>query len=194
LTAEQEIFNIEAQAMVNQKLIRKNQIIIDTEPETEGKKNIKESEQLFLMRNTSNKKFPGWIIIFFIIIVLTLIVLGGVWYYLQNNLTIPNKQSAVNLSPVTSEPVSVTLNLASPDDNVLIFDDSLLIQGKTSPQATVILSFDKDDSVIEAGNSGDFSATIKLQPGVNQFTVSVFDNFGNSKSENRTVYYSKEKL
>lgn len=96
--------------------------------------------------------------------------------------------------PVTSAPVSLTLNLSNPDNDLLVFDSDLLIQGKTSPGATVIISSNEDDQVLEVNNQGEFSTTLILESGVNKLTVSSFDNSGSNKSEDRTIYYSKEKI
>ncbi|MFH0936975.1 MAG: hypothetical protein V1808_01635 [Candidatus Daviesbacteria bacterium] len=96
--------------------------------------------------------------------------------------------------PVTTKPVSLTLNLTNPDDNLLVFDSDLLIQGKTSPNSSVVISLDDQDLVSQISKDGDFSTTVKLQSGVNYIMVAVFDGEENSKTESRTVYYSTEKL
>ena len=131
--------------------------------------------------------------IVFLIIILILAGAGylGYKYYLPAQKT-PIALTAIN--PVTSKPVSLTLDLSSPDDNLLVFDPDILIQGKTIPAATVILSLDDTDQILPTDDQGNFSKTIKLQNGVNQFTVQVFDNLGNTKSESRTIYYSTEKI
>lgn len=96
--------------------------------------------------------------------------------------------------PVTREPISLTLNLNNPDDNLLVNSPNLLIQGKTLPNIVVILTQNTDDLVLQSSLAGDFSTTITLAEGVNQFNVAVFDDKGNSKIEGRTVFYSKEKI
>lgn len=122
------------------------------------------------------------------------------FYFISHNqlfsLPIPKGSTAVSpvTKPVTSKPVSLTLNLSAPEDNLLTFDPDLLLQGKTSPQAKVILILEKEDLALEANNFGDFSTTVKLTEGVNNITVAAFDNLGNKKSEERTVFYSKEKI
>lgn len=104
-------------------------------------------------------------------------------------------QALINSYPVTSEPVSLTLSLSSPDNNQLVFDPNLLIQGNTTPPgSTVILSLNDDNQAIETNSRGNFSATVKLQEGINTLSVAVFDNSGNNKREERVVYYSTEKI
>lgn len=96
--------------------------------------------------------------------------------------------------PVTREPVSLILNLHSPDDDWLVFMPELLVSGKTLPKTMVLISLPQKDLMIEANILGDFSSTVTLNPGVSQISVAAFDNLGNSKIENRTVYYSLEKI
>lgn len=108
----------------------------------------------------------------------------------------PQKEqnSLISSAPVTSEPVSLSFNLSSPDNNLLVFDSDLLVSGKTSPQATLVLSLDKEDWATEVDSTGNFSNTVNLKEGANNLIVTIFDSQGNSKSESRTIYYSKEKI
>lgn len=96
--------------------------------------------------------------------------------------------------PVTREPISLTLNLNSPDDNLLVYSPNLLVQGKTLSNIVVILSQNQEDLILQSSLAGDFSTTITLAEGVNQFNVAVFDDKGNSKIESRTIFYAKEKI
>lgn len=107
---------------------------------------------------------------------------------LQNPMTVSNYQ------PVTLERVSLTLDLSSPDDNSLVFDNNLLVSGKTTSSAMILITLNDSNQLISSGNQGDFSLTIKLLPGGNELIVSAFDNLGNYKSEQRTIYYSEAKL
>lgn len=131
----------------------------------------------------------------FILSMLVILLIGfaflGLMYLFLNPSTASTPLSLQK--PVTTEPVSLTLNLSSPDNNLLVFDPDILVQGQTSEGATVILDTDNADFVPDL-SGGNFSATVKLQPGLNQLTVTSFDDTGNSKSENRVVYYSTEKI
>lgn len=127
-------------------------------------------------------------------IFLLMVPLGATFYlYLSIN-DLPYEKLDVLTVPVTQEPVSLTLNLSSPDDNVFTTSSDLLVQGKTSPKAEIILSTEAEDFVLETSSSGSFSTTIRLTEGVNSIEVSAFDDLGNNKDEQRTVYYSKEKI
>ncbi|MBI4040063.1 hypothetical protein HY389_01775 [Candidatus Daviesbacteria bacterium] len=99
-----------------------------------------------------------------------------------------------NLGPVTTAPVSLTLAVSSPDDNLLTNSPNLLISGTTSPNSLVVISTNDNDQILTASGSGDFSYTAKLNDGANSIKISTFDDQGNSKNEDRTVYYSAEKI
>lgn len=115
----------------------------------------------------------------------------GIYYFEGNQINQPNISFG---NPVTKEPVSLTLNLTSPDDNILVFDSNLLVQGTTSKDALVILSSNSDDQILKVSHRGEFSTTIKLQEGLNKFIISSSDATGLNKQESRTVYYSKDKI
>lgn len=99
-----------------------------------------------------------------------------------------------NSAPVTLDRVSLSLQLDSPDNKTVLFDQSLLVSGKTSPKATIIVNDDGDYSGVTADSGGSFSKRITLDDGLNQLTVTAFDSEGNSKTEHRTVYYSADQL
>lgn len=144
--------------------------------------------------NTAPKKAIGtgfFIISMLGIFITGLLLLGGLYLFLNQGTL---KKQEVGISPVTSEPVSLTLNLSSPNDNQLIFEPDILIQGNTTPNSTVILTTLDKDITVDTTPDGNFSLTLKLALGLNGLTVTVFDPQGNSKSENRTVYYSQEKI
>lgn len=135
----------------------------------------------------------------FILAVLAILLSGltfiaGLYYILNYQYQSSNISPLLSGSPVTSEPVSLTLNLTDPGDNLLTTSAAILVSGKTSPMGIVILNLNEDYSSLEATTGGDFSATLKLAGGVNKLKVTVFDSLGNSKTDTRTLYYSTEKI
>lgn len=96
--------------------------------------------------------------------------------------------------PLTSLPKSFTLTLDQPFDNSLVFEDNLLISGKSNPNMKVLIYSDTLDLVVKTKSDGKFSQSLDLEEGVNNIKVVVFDEEGDSREESRTVYYSKEKI
>ncbi len=136
----------------------------------------------------------------FVIAVIAIVVLGlgfagGLHYILNVQYQHPNQQAGLlDKGPVTREPVSLTLDLTNPDDNSISFESSVLISGKTSPNAVIILDLNHEYTSLEANSDGNFSTTLHLETGVNNLTTTAFDDLGNSKTDSRIVYYSTEKI
>lgn len=96
--------------------------------------------------------------------------------------------------PLTSLTKSIRLDLDQPIDETLVFDSSLLISGKTNPKKDVLIFTSTGNQVLQSKEDGSFSTILKLDEGVNKITVATFDQSGDSKSIERLVYYSKEKI
>lgn len=121
-----------------------------------------------------------------------LIFLG--WLYYLLNIQYQQGNKIFLNGPVTSKPKSLILMLDQPDDNTLTFQPSILISGKTGFLSDVLISTDSQDLVIQSKTDGSFSTVLNLDEGVNNITVVVFDPKGESRSSQRSVFYSKEKI
>ena len=141
-----------------------------------------------------NKKLTTkqFILSHILILITGLIILAG-FYYILNIQYQKGDRPFLN-GPVTTLPKSLRLDLDEPDDNTLFFQVTILVSGKTGPLKEVLISTDSQDLVIKSKKDGSFSTEINLDEGENTVTAVVFDSDGDSKSLERTVYYSKEKL
>ena len=128
------------------------------------------------------------------ILILGLVSLGGLYYFLNFYSPSSKTNSSVENGPVTKEPTSLTLDLTSPDDEVLSFSQDLEISGKTSPGSEILISSADNDMVISSKPDGAFTGDFNLSEGTNQIKIVVFDKNGDQKEVDRTVYYSKEKI
>lgn len=124
---------------------------------------------------------------------LGLLFTAGLYFFI-NNSNSPKPVPAIFTNPVTVDRQALVLNLSGPDDNSLVFSSNLLVQGNSSPGALIIFNWNDNNKVVEAGDDGTFSYTLKLDNGVNNLKVAAFNKSGESKEENRLVYYSPEKL
>lgn len=118
---------------------------------------------------------------------------GGYIYYL-NYYNPKREENAFEKGPVTSLPSKFNLELTNPDDNLLVFDKSVVISGNTSPNATILISSESKNIGFEASSSGDFSKVFDLSPGLNELVIAAFDKDGNNKEIKRNVFYSEEKI
>lgn len=141
-----------------------------------------------LKKKLSTKQFITFHIL---ILIIGLIFLFGLYYIL--NIQYQKSTSPFAGGPVTTKPKSLKLDLDLNDDS-LTFDSSILVSGKTSPLKEVLIFTDTQDLIITSKKDGSFSTTLNLDEGENKITVVVFDPTGDTRSAERTVYYSKEKL
>jgi len=127
----------------------------------------------------------------FFMIILVAVTIGGIYFYMNSK---PKALNPAETSPVTSIPVSLSLEVNSPSDDNLSFDSNMLISGKTSPNSRVLISSKSQDLVIGSKDDGSFSTLIDLDEGVNNLQITAFDKNGQEKEVDKTVYYSKEKI
>lgn len=127
------------------------------------------------------------------ILFLSVVFLLGLSFYLNDGALLCCKKDLINYQPVTRVPLSLSLEINNPEDEKLLFDKNIIVSGKTSPFATVIIAL-KDDFGTQANGGGEFSKIVTLEEGVNELSVTVFDSSGNSKSDQRVIYFSEEKL
>lgn len=144
------------------------------------------------MKLTKKLSTRQFIVSHLLIFAASLFFLFSLHYVL--NIQYEQTQNRFEAGPVTSKPKSFILNLDQPSDDSLIFSSSLLLSGKTAPNLEVLISINEEHLMIEAKPDGTFSQTLTLDEGVNNITVTSFDQTGDSRVTARTVYYSKEKI
>lgn len=127
-----------------------------------------------------------------LILVTGLLYLVGLYYIL--NIQYQGIKSYSLKGPVTTLPKSLRIDLEQPDDNNLTYQSSIIVSGKTAPNTEVLIFTDSQDLVIKSKPDGSFSTVVKVDEGANLITAVVFDITGDSRSDVRTVFYSKEKL
>ena len=142
-----------------------------------------------LTKKISSKHF---ILSHLLILVISLIFLGGLYFIL--NIQYQKPKNLFLNGPVTTPPKSLRLDLDVPDDDSLTFQSSIIVSGKTAPLVDVLISTDSQDLVVKSKPDGSFSTILNLDEGVNKIMAVTFDATGDSRSVERSVYFSKEKL
>ena len=105
----------------------------------------------------------------------------------KNNSTIisssqvtPTQASQNDLTP--SLPVNQhTLEITSPENEIVTSQSDLDIKGVTSPQSHLVIHTGSDSYFIEADDTGHFSQNIEIEAGINIIQISSF-----SKNEEKT--------
>jgi hypothetical protein len=135
------------------------------------------------------------IVLSFIFILLGLLVAGGGFYLYQLTKTIPDsKLNAITVKSPTPTPdlSGDLLILDSPTDESVVDNRIITISGKTTPDATIIISTDTADQVVKPTTTGTFSLTQTIGTGTNFIEVRAIFADGLEKKMNRTVTYSTE--
>lgn len=104
--------------------------------------------------------------------------------------------TGANVTPVpnTANSGAFSLQITSPDDEAFTNTATATVSGKTSPGATVVVTYEGDQAILLADVSGNFSTTLDLVAGYNQITATAYDKSGQSASQNITVTYSTAKI
>ena len=141
-----------------------------------------------------NKKLSAtqFIISHLLILIVGLVFLSGLYYIL--NIQYQKSNNPFLNGPVTTPPKTLRLDLDHPDDDSLTFQSSIIVSGQTAPLKEVLIFTDSQNLVLTSKKDGSFSTVLNLDEGVNRIAAAVFDATGDSKSTERTVFYSKEKI
>ena len=128
----------------------------------------------------------------FIILTAGLAFLFGIFYIL--NIQYQKSTTPFSNGPVTTLTKTLRMDLTQPDDDNLVFQSPILVSGKTTPQSEVLIFTEFQNLIVKSKNDGSFSVTLDLMEGENKITAVVFDQIGDSRSAEKTVFYSKEQI
>ncbi len=179
--------------MPKKKEVPKKEVLLLSAPKTHP--NTKKRDSLWDRLNSPLPAKTFWITNF--IFIISGVIFSVIFFGISNFGTAVD--TLKDYVPVTKQLTSLDLGIDTPDDNSLSNDKVITVSGQTSPLAVVIISVDSlngDTNSVgtEAKNSGDFSKIVSLFPGLNKLSVVAFDSEGNSKSLEKLIYYSEEKL
>ena len=129
---------------------------------------------------------------------LGLLITAGVWWTMRSPQVVSERQENLSPSPspkISSAPQdSLFLEISQPEEGDIFDHEEIKVNGKTLPEAVVVLIYSEGESIVNAGKEGDFEATVSLNGGANQIKITVYDQLGNQKTKSLTVVYSTAKL
>lgn len=139
------------------------------------------------------------IVLSFIAVMVGLLVAGIAFFVYQSTKVIPSsklpKITINSPSPtVTLPPPTVILSIDQPLDESVTDKKSITVNGKTNPNATIIVNTASDDQVVKPATTGDFSITVPLNDGENQITLTAINDNGEEVTKQLTVTYSTEQF
>src|ERR1035437_7163295 len=136
------------------------------------------------------------VILSFVMVLIGLLVAGALFYFYQSTKTVSPSTTTIvkNITPTPTPTAKVYLSLSQPSDEEVVNDKTLSINGKTNPNATVIIITNADQQLIQPSSQGDFSTTITLDNEQNLIEIRSILPTGETIVVHKTVTYSIEQF
>ena len=96
------------------------------------------------------------------------------------------------ISPTLTPVPLLHLAIEVPDDEKVVNTKTITLNGKTTPDAIIIVTTETNDQVFTPAANGNFSTTVTLISGANVIIVTAVAQNGEEKSITRTITYSTE--
>jgi hypothetical protein len=134
------------------------------------------------------------VILSFVAVLIGLLAAGLAFYFYQSTKTVsnPNQITLTAPSPTPTPRPTVYITISNPNDETIVSSKTLTINGKTNPNATIIIYTSGDQQVIQPSTQGDFSTSIAIDDGENLIKITSILPGGEITSVQRTVTYSTE--
>lgn len=136
------------------------------------------------------------LILSFIATFFGLVVAGIAFYFFQSTKTVTHSNTKI-ISQVLPSPTpipSIFLTIDRPKDEDVVNSKILVISGKTTGNAVVIVMTDASENVITPSPARDFSTTINIDQGQNVLEIIAIAPNGESATIKKTVTYSQEEF
>jgi hypothetical protein len=136
------------------------------------------------------------VILSFVMVLIGLLVAGALFYFYQSTKTVSPSTTTIvkNITPTPTPTAKVYLSLSQPSDEEVVNNKTLSINGKTNPNATVIIITNADQQIIQPSTQGDFSTTITLDNEQNLIEIRSILPTGETIVVHKTVTYSTEQF
>ena len=122
-----------------------------------------------------------------------LFVAGIAFYIYQTTKTIsPSSIKTITLQKPTPSAGSVPLAIDNPVDEAVLSSRVVQISGKTDPKATIVVTTDDADTVVNPSANGAFSLTITLPTGENRVILTAIMPDGTESQRVLTVNITSE--
>jgi len=107
----------------------------------------------------------------------------------------PSQVQEEEKTPSPTPPSSqLSLVITSPEDNSIINKEKIVVSGKTSSEATVVITYEEGEKIIQTDENGNFSSEITLVGGANEIIVSAYDEEGNEVTKTLNLVYSTAEI
>lgn len=128
---------------------------------------------------------------------LGLLITFGIWTANKAILTKSEAQpeeKEVEETVKPTPPVGFTLNILSPQDEALIDTNKAEIKGSSVAAAIIVIAAENEEKIIEADENGSFATEVSLVRGINEITITAFNQEGEKTSQTLNVVYSTAEI
>ncbi len=134
------------------------------------------------------------LILSFVAVVFGLFVAGVAFFIYQSTKTVsPSTIKTINMQHVSPTPTTdVPLTIDSPADESVVTSKIVTVSGKTDPSATVIVSTDGNDTIVNPSSMGAFSLTVTLPANENILHIFSIMPDGKETAKTLTISYAAE--
>lgn len=107
---------------------------------------------------------------------------------------IPTPTVAAKIIDNNQENTNKGITITSPEDNLLVFKDSININGNTSKNSQIIINTSTENFTGQSDQNGLFDIPIVLESGLNIIKISAIDPQGNQVDTEINVTFSTTKI
>lgn len=134
------------------------------------------------------------LILSFVAVVFGLFVAGVAFFIYQSTKTVsPSNIKTINIQHLSPTPASsVPLSIDSPTDESVVTSKVVTVSGKTDPNATIIVSTNGIDTIVNPSSMGAFSLTVTLIDNENILRILAVMPDGKETQKTLTVSYATE--
>lgn len=131
------------------------------------------------------------VILSFIMVVIGLLVAGAAFYFYQTTKIVSEKSTiSAHVTPTETPKPTIFLSINTPVNEEVVSSKTLIISGKTSYLATIVIVTNSDQLVLKPSSQGDFSTTVTLENDQNLIRIQALSPNGEIATVERTVTYS----
>lgn len=136
------------------------------------------------------------LVLSFIATLFGLLVAGLAFYFFQATKTVtPNNTKTVSFTKPTPTSIpSVFLTVDRPKDEEVVSSKILVVSGRATSNAVVIVITETSEDVVPPAENGNFSTTVNLDEGQNVLEIISIAPNGESTRIKKTVTYSQEEF
>lgn len=136
------------------------------------------------------------LVLSFIATLFGLLVAGLAFYFFQATKTVtPNNTKTVSFTKPTPTSIpSVFLTVDRPKDEEVVSSKILVVSGRATSNAVVIVITETSEDVVPPAQNGNFSTTVNLGEGQNALEIISIAPNGESTRIKKTVTYSQEEF